>query len=305
MENSTGKKKYVIPNDNMINDILKKPRFKNLIDINYFFYVPNGERPAGNNWFDKDGNKTEDPKKVVTKKPVMMWFDMNDLHTNNPDLRIPEKDKLLMFPLTRDAKTKEDFEFLYKRELKIFNANDGAAFKQWLTKKVTDLLSYEQALSANESVHSAKAQDLCIKFLEWLQTERNKELEKGTINGQAGINHFCKSMPLNIVREHFEILTKVNSKNGGSFLTIDQLNFFIERAFLDKSKVSKQKIDYGSREKLFVIKRFYQFYSLAIKDYEGNSQCKPKYIRLLTDNFENWDYNSVKNNFGNKVKREW
>lgn len=171
-------KNYITPgSDNIMNDILKDPRFKNMLTINSFFKVPDGERPAGNDWYDEDGNITYDEKKVVTKKPHMMWYDENDLPTSSPHSRIPEKDKPLVVPLTRDAKTKEDFEAIYQRELKISNTTDGTAFKQWLTKKVNDMLEVEQNLPTNESVHTLKAQDLCIEFLEWLKKKNGEDVK--------------------------------------------------------------------------------------------------------------------------------
>jgi hypothetical protein len=118
-------------------------------------------------------------------------------------------------------------------------------------------------------------------------------------------NHFCKSMPLNIPQEHFKVFTIQESKNNQPFLTIAQLGLFIKRAFNEEKTISKQNFNCGPRDKLFIVKRFYEFYNIAARDYENTLQCKDKYVKLLTDNFTNWDYKSIKDNFGNKVKREW
>jgi hypothetical protein len=45
-----------------------------------------------------------------------------------------------------------------------------------------------------------------------------------------------------------------------------------------------------------VVKIFYKFYLLG-KDYENNYHVRDKYIRLLTDYFEGWDFEHVKKNF--------
>lgn len=121
-----GQAKYLIPNDNMIHEILETPRMKNMIAINDFVSISNGINSDERKQFD---------------------------------------------PLKRDAGTNGDFETIYQRELNLFNANDGTAFKKWLNKKVNDLLTYEQALPANESVQTSKAQDVCFRFLEWVQTK--------------------------------------------------------------------------------------------------------------------------------------
>jgi|GEM_PF-2238091 len=121
------------------------------------------------------------------------------------------------------------------------------------------------------------------------------------------INTFCNSMPLSVPMEHFKVFTLPNKKNKSiPFLSLNQFNSFIERAFHGKTELPKQTFTLAPhKEKLFLVKRFYEFYSIAVKDYENTSQCQEKYIKLLTDNFTNWDYQNIKNNFGNKVKRDW
>jgi hypothetical protein len=117
-------------------------------------------------------------------------------------------------------------------------------------------------------------------------------------------NVFCKSMPIKKALEHFKALTTVLNKHKRPFLTEEQFELFIRRAFIGED-LPKQIIDYGNREKLFIVKRFYQFYDLSWKEYENTSQCTEKYIRLLTDNFEGWKFENIAQNFGNKVNREW
>jgi hypothetical protein len=173
---------------------------------------------------------------------------------------------------------------------------------------------------------SHSERNIAHQFLNWLEKRKKEELItiEGKINPEPNIkektnagqavseigpennaNHFCQSMPLSKVKEHFKVFTEKNSKNNKPFLTTEQLNLFLEKAFHGKATVEKQAFNYAKREKLFIVKRFYQFYLIAVRDYESISQCQPKYIKLLTDNFINWEYKSVKNNFGNKVKRDW
>jgi len=118
-------------------------------------------------------------------------------------------------------------------------------------------------------------------------------------------NQFCQSMPITFAIDHFKVFAEQKSKNGQSFLTEDQLNSFIKRAFLDENNIEKQFINISKRENLFIVKRFYQFYDNSWEKFEKNQHCRDKYIQLLTENFENWDFQKVKNNFGNKVKRDW
>lgn len=135
-------------------------------------------------------------------------------------------------------------------------------------------------------------------------SQPNKE-QKIERKNESVINVFCKLMPLEIPIEHFKVFVKTKSKNGNLFLTNEQLNSFIERAFEGNNKIEKQTLNCTNREKLFLVKRFYQFYTLVVSDYEKTTQCKEKYIKLLTDNFTNWDFENIKDNFTNKVKRDW
>ncbi len=135
--------------------------------------------------------------------------------------------------------------------------------------------------------------------------ETNTLQEATTPFDSETINLFCKSMPLKMVIQHFEVFTQRKSKNGKPFLTEEEFNSFIKRAFLGKEEEPKQTFNMATREKLFLVKRFYQFYDMSWKEYENTQQCQEKYIRLLTDNFTNWDYQQTKNNFGDKVKRKW
>jgi hypothetical protein len=116
-------------------------------------------------------------------------------------------------------------------------------------------------------------------------------------------NTFCKSMPLRIPREHFKKLTTEKSKNGHPFLTNEQLDLFIERAFCGNTTIPKQKINKANREKLLVQSLFYDFYNNYCMDYFSTMQCQDDFIKLLTDNFEGWDFQNVKNNFTPKTKK--
>ena len=118
-------------------------------------------------------------------------------------------------------------------------------------------------------------------------------------------NKFCKGMPIKFAIEHFKVFIEKNNNYGKRFLTEEQFISFLKRAFLNDNSVGKTTLNVGSREKSFVVKRFYEFYTLAANRFENTSQCRDKYIMLLTDNFDNWSYNEIKNNFKNKTKRNW
>jgi hypothetical protein len=91
-------------------------------------------------------------------------------------------------------------------------------------------------------------------------------------------------------------------KNKKSFLTHSQIVKFYKQAFLKISGIEKLLFNCSRNEKGFIRMRFYEFYLIA-SEYDSSRQ--DKYIKLLTENFEGWDFEYVKSNFSKKVKRQW
>jgi hypothetical protein len=110
-------------------------------------------------------------------------------------------------------------------------------------------------------------------------------------------------MPLNIPKEHFKILTDKNSRNGKPFLTIDQYDLFIQRAFCGNKNIQKQKFNKAPREHSLIRYVFYEFYYKYCFDYFDTMQCQEKFIKLLVDNFERWDYKKVNDNFSKNPQK--
>jgi hypothetical protein len=116
-------------------------------------------------------------------------------------------------------------------------------------------------------------------------------------------NIFQKSMPFKIAVNHFKIFTTTNSKNGEPFLTTDQLDIFIKKAFCGTPDLPKQTFNQMPKGEKFIIQyRFREFYEKHW-EYFGTGQVQEKFIELLTDNFTDWDYQNVRNNFKTKPKK--
>jgi len=134
-----------------------------------------------------------------------------------------------------------------------------------------------------------------------LESETNTPHQNET---KTLINIFCKSMVLSIPKEHFKVFTENKSKNGNPFLTVEQLNLFIDRAFYGKCEFQKSKFNQTPRgEKLLIQNVFYDFYNAYCFEYFNTMQCQDIFIKLLTENFEGWDFNNVKANFTPKTKK--
>ena len=118
-------------------------------------------------------------------------------------------------------------------------------------------------------------------------------------------NKFMKGMPMEKVIDHFKVMTEKKSKNNIPYLDNEKLISFLQRAFLNDTKIPKQRFNLANGEKGFVIKRFYDFFDYAVTQYNELNN-KKKYIELLSDNFDNWEYKSIVSFFKpNKTRKKW
>jgi hypothetical protein len=157
------------------------------------------------------------------------------------------------------------------------------------------------------------SKNLLQKFLQdaehWLQKQKpaggfsTEETTTKTpnLNLDNTPNKF-NGMPVKMVWEYFKSLTITKSKNGKPHLTEEQLETFIVEIFINDNYPLPNKIELnvedGERQSL--IYKFYQFYNNSKFDYESTKNCKPKYVKLLTDNFTKYDYEKVSGNFHKK-----
>lgn len=177
-------------------------------------------------------------------------------------------------------------------------------------KRNENLLSQEAETKSTNTSNRSIAADIVdslraeVEMDELLLRAENIRKEKEGINSATQPNIFCKSMPLNIPIEHFKVFTEKLSKNKKPFLTIEQLNLFIDKAFKGNEKLPKQKFNQMPKgEKLLIQAVFYDFYNTNCFYYFNTMQCQDIFIKLLTDNFEGWDYKNVKANFTPKTKK--
>lgn len=168
----------------------------------------------------------------------------------------------------------------------------------------TDNIPYKSYAveSLNEYCNSIFLFLSTVIFVEKESDPNNDNLEN-SLQNYEGENLFCSSMPIKKAVEHFSKFEELN-KNKKPFLTKEQLDLFIRKAFYKQPDIQKQRFNYNSdRENGLIISHFHKFYSLALnEDFENSSQCRDKYIKLLCDNFTNWDFEKVKQNFSKKYK---
>lgn len=249
------------------------------------------------------------------------------LHKNFIDYLIINPSKLTYYKKTIYSDNGETFEEVsdcfYDDLVKLYKSQLGflkKCFANSLMKDVTDVnrnsfnegmlikLNYFLELSKSQG-YIVPAQDGTTKnllnlFLQdsvnWIQKQRLSEtlttkeniIETHELNLDNKENKF-NGMPLEKVKKHFEVL-KSKSKNGYQHLTDEQFNIFFSTVFIEGSNLMQNKIEIniGSREISKIRRVFYDFYQNSISSihYESIIQSKEKYVKLLTDNFSNFDY---------------
>lgn len=118
-------------------------------------------------------------------------------------------------------------------------------------------------------------------------------------------NKFWKGFPMKKVVQHFRVLTEKKSDNGEVYLTSPQLIAFLKKGFLGDDTQPVQKINCSSGEKGLVILRFYEFYDLAVAQYQHQAK-KENFINLFSDCFDNWEKDTIIPFFKRgKTKQKW
>ena len=116
-------------------------------------------------------------------------------------------------------------------------------------------------------------------------------------------NTFNK-VPLNKVYKYFLQLAEEPEK---PFLTSEEVHNFIDKAFCNNAKIDKLTFSNINKNQSTVWKLFHNFYDDCTTNtlYEANRHVKKKYVKLITDNFTNWDYESVHDNFAKGDSKYW
>lgn len=191
-----------------------------------------------------------------------------------------------------------------KHTLELVNAQRRQKLKVGYTNASPDAdKRYRRILKEWLRDEVAYAKELKKILAEQPQSQEEKSIVNQSVGAQKE-NSFCRAMPVSAALEHFRKLVTNNSMNGKPYLTEQALNAFIQRAFYGDANVAKQTINFNpAKERGIIIALFHQFYTIGCNEWEPNTQCQQKYVKLLVDNFNGWDLNKVKNNFTKRPKR--
>jgi hypothetical protein len=206
------------------------------------------------------------------------------------------QNKFLQFHLKNTFSNEiEEFKYYIERLLYVYSSFLGKQkkiirlfFKNHKTQNTSEVITALPIIHSHESYKSISTIDF------------NSELE--------GIerleNKFCRVLSMKMVINHFIVLTKNKNRNSNYYLTQEQFVCFLRKAFLAENEIEKIRIDVGNREKGVIKYLFYRFYEEAMS-IESASPNRDDYIRLLSDNFHYWPFESTKANFNKKPKRHF
>lgn len=176
---------------------------------------------------------------------------------------------------------------------------DEKSFYKWFGRKaVSPELSFIEFLQTTkdeikkEILEYAKKEkisyDELLKTLEGINNIEIKDKRKNTFN----------SMNLTSIETYFSVLKTENNKDKEKYLTPDKFDQFISKAFCN-TDIKPITLNLGTKENQTIYDLFYSYFKYCISDYniEPTQQCKAKYVKLLSDNFTNFSFKKVNNNF--------
>lgn len=145
-----------------------------------------------------------------------------------------------------------------------------------------------------------------IEYFQWIKEQHHLSLEnsealKGNTTKWKNKKNIFNEMPVEEVFEYFKKLTNRRSKVNAPFLTEENLSAFIDKAFCGCNINTKVNFSYGAGEKGLIINFFYQYFNHC-RTRLGISTTKEKYVNLLTNHFNGFDYKSTFANFSKPHK---
>ena len=151
--------------------------------------------------------------------------------------------------------------------------------------------------------------------IDWIQKQLKPDtISSNIVDSKAADsnnqkNLFNPPMSLDEIRNWFIQLAENNSENSKPFLSVEQVDQFIERAFAGNTQLPKLTLNIAKGERTSITKLFYLYFQRCIQDYaiEPTKHCKEKYVRLLTDNFTNYNHKAVFANFNKSMtaNKQW
>ncbi len=237
------------------------------------------------------------PKKLSYKKKIV-FSDSGEIYEEIEDCYY---DDLVNLYKSKLGMLKKCFANSLMKDVTDANRN---SFNEGMLLKLNYFLELVDSQDYVVTAQDGTTTNLLLNFLQdsvnWVQKKRlsgtlikqDNIIDSHELNLDNKLNKF-NGMPLEEVNKHFEVL-KSKSKKGNQHLTEEQFNRFFSIVFIEGGNLIEDKIEMrmGNREISKIRRVFYNFYvkSRESFSYEREFQSKEKYVKLLTDNFSNFEY---------------
>ena len=166
-----------------------------------------------------------------------------------------------------------------------------AVFPQWTSEVLEQhLVEYCHYRAERLETHSQTIQETTLQNDE--SSDSSPE-QKNTFN----------EMPIEEVKRFFMQLATSKTRKGESYLSPEDVEKFVHRAFTGNHSIPQLTLNNpANRHKGRIIGLFHTYYSACNTHHPKTGRIDKnadpdRYIRLLTDNFDNWTFEQVKGNF--------
>ena len=167
-----------------------------------------------------------------------------------------------------------------------------------LTNLIDDLSYLKNKEIYKEEIAFLKAEIKKPSFFKVSKTDNNEiEYFKGKTN------QFNKVPLLQVFRYFMQLVDETEN----SFLTKEEVIKFIDKAFCGNKSLESITIQNIKGKKSLIQDLFHNFYADCTNDfqYEVTKHSKEKYVKLITDNFTNWEFSKVFKNFPSSKSKYW
>lgn len=136
----------------------------------------------------------------------------------------------------------------------------------------------------------------------WCMEIKRPSLDNSEL-GKIDKNLFHEDIPVKVMIEYFSSLTIEKNYTNEPYLTTNQLVAFIKRVCSGETSILKININFNPNKETSIIRTFFWgFYNYCVEEYEVSSTERGKFINLLCDNFNNFNYETTLENFNKKSK---
>jgi|GEM_PF-5418755 len=204
--------------------------------------------------------------------------------------------------------------FISKPETKQFTKDDIIALREYYKKHILQhypidyrqiSVDVEKLPADNNQINWLVLAGALVNYFNWITGHidvMDSKFDSIKVDTELeSMKNVFNDMPLKEVYKYFEPLVNQKGRSQQFYLTNIDLMLFIKVAFCGEPISVKLTFNIGRGDLGKISYFFYQYFEICSvkKGYQAN---KDQYVKLLTDNFSNFNYNSVFSNFNKRPK---